>query len=75
MEENMQTQNSNNIDLNNNGIPDVFEYQEANDLVDFKPQGNAFDNAYENEEQIKSAIPNYREYQWYKEPNEGYLYL
>ena len=73
MEELMQDK-ENNIDLNNNGIPDKFEYQEASDLVDFKPQGNAFDNAYENEEQIKSAIPNYREYQWYKEPNEGYFY-
>ena len=73
MEELMQTQNSN-ADLNNNGIPDKFEYQETNDLVDFKPQGNAFDNAYENEEQIKSAIPNYRDYQWYKEPNEGYFF-
>lgn len=73
MEELMQDK-ENNIDLNNNGIPDKFEYQEASDLVDFKPQGNAFDNAYENEEQIKSAIPNYREYQWYKELNEGYFY-
>jgi len=73
MEELMQTQNSN-ADLNNNGIPDIFEYQEANDITDFKPQGNAFDNAYENEEQIKSAIPNYRDYQWYKEPNEGYFF-
>lgn len=73
MEELMQDK-ENNIDLNNNGIPDKFEYQEASDLVDFKSQGNAFDNAYENEEQIKSAIPNYREYQWYKEPNEGYFY-
>ena len=70
----MQTQNSNNIDLNNNGIPDVFEYQEANDLVDFKPQGNAFDNAYENEEQIAKNIPDYKQYQWYKEPNEGYFF-
>lgn len=61
-------------DNNNNGIPDQFEYQEANDITDFKPQENAFDNAYENEEQIKSAIPDYKDYQWYKEPNEGYFF-
>lgn len=73
MEDLIKTQ-KNNTDLNNNGIPDKFEYQEANDITDFKPQGNAFDNAYENEEQIKSAIPNYRDYQWYKEPNEGYFF-
>lgn len=65
---------NNNIDLNNNGIPDQFEYQESSDLVDFKPQGNAFDYAYENEDQIAENIPNYKNYQWYKEPNEGYFY-
>jgi hypothetical protein len=61
-------------DNNNNGIPDQFEYQETSDLVDFKPQGNAFDYAYENEEQIAKNIPDYKNYQWYKEPNEGYFY-
>ena len=71
MEELMQDSN---VDLNNNGIPDVFEYQEISDLVDFKPQGNAFDNAYENEEQIAKNIPDYKQYQWYKEPNEGYFF-
>lgn len=71
----MENENGmNNIDLNNNGIPDKFEYQESLDITDFKPQGNAFDNAYENEEQISAAIPNYRDYQWYKEPNEGYFF-
>lgn len=70
MEELMQD----NKDLNNNGIPDKFEYQEANDIADFKPQGNAFDNAYESEEQIAKNIPDYKSYQWYKEPNEGYFY-
>ena len=63
-----------NEDLNNNGIPDQFEYQESSDLVDFKPQGNAFDYAYENEGQIAENIPDYKNYQWYKEPNEGYFY-
>lgn len=64
----------NSTDLNNNGIPDQFEYQESSDLVDFKPQGNAFDYAYENEDQIAENIPDYKNYQWYKEPNEGYFY-
>lgn len=73
MEELLQDKN-NNMDLNNNGIPDKFEYQEAIDITDFKPQGNAFDNAYENEEQISAAIPDYKRYQWYKEPNEGYFF-
>ena len=63
-----------NEDLNNNGIPDQFEYQESSDLVDFKPQGNVFDYAYENEDQIAENIPDYKNYQWYKEPNEGYFY-
>lgn len=61
-------------DKNNNGIPDQFEYQETADLVDFKPQGNAFDYAYDNEAQIAESIPDYKNYQWYKEPNEGYFY-
>ena len=61
-------------DKNNNGIPDQFEYQDSLDLVDFKPQGNAFDYAYENEDQIAENIPDYKNYQWYKEPNEGYFY-
>lgn len=61
-------------DSNKNGIPDQFEYQETSDLVDFKPQGNAFDYAYENEDQIAKNIPDYKSYQWYKEPNEGYFY-
>ena len=71
----MENENGmNNMDLNNNGIPDQFEYQESSDLVDFKPQGNAFDYAYENEDQIAENIPDYQSYQWYKEPNEGYFY-
>lgn len=71
MEELMQ---NNNADLNNNGIPDKFEYQESSDLANFKPQGNAFDNAYTSEEQIAKNIPDYKSYQWFREPNEGYFY-
>ena len=61
-------------DKNNNGVPDQFEYQESSDLANFQPQGNAFDNAYTSEEQIAKSIPDYKSYQWYKEPNEGYFY-
>lgn len=64
----------NNIDLNNNGIPDKFEYKDAVDLSNFQPQGNAFDDAYTSEEQIAKRIPDYKSYQWFREPNEGYFY-
>ena len=65
---------NNNIDLNNNGVPDKFEYQDAVDLSNFQPQGNAFDDAYTSEEQIAKRIPDYKSYQWFREPNEGYFY-
>ena len=71
MDELMQ---ENNADLNNNGIPDKFEYQDAVDLSNFQPQGNAFDDAYTSEEQIAKRIPDYKSYQWFREPNEGYFY-
>ena len=71
MEELMQ---DNNADLNNNGVPDKFEYKDAVDLSNFQPQGNAFDDAYTSEEQIAKRIPDYKSYQWFREPNEGYFY-
>lgn len=71
MDELMQ---DNNADLNNNGIPDKFEYQDAADVSGLQPQGNAFDNAYTSEEQIAKVIPDYKSYQWFREPNEGYFY-
>lgn len=71
MDELMQ---DNNTDLNNNGIPDKFEYQDAADVSGLQPQGNAFDNAYTSEEQIAKYIPDYKSYQWFREPNEGYFY-
>ena len=71
MEELMQ---DNNADLNNNGVPDKFEYKDAVDLSNFQPQGNAFDDAYTSEEQIAKSIPDYKSYQWFREPNEGYFY-
>ena len=71
MEELMQ---DNNTDLNNNGVPDKFEYQDAADVSGFQPQGNAFDDAYTSEEQIAKIIPDYKSYQWFREPNEGYFY-
>lgn len=61
-------------DNNKNGIPDQFEYTEQADVDTFTPQGNAFDNAYENEEQIAQSIPDYKNYKWYKQPEEGYFY-
>ena len=61
-------------DSNKNGIPDQFEYTEQADVDTFTPQGNAFDNAYENEEQIAQNIPDYKNYKWYKQPEEGYFY-
>ena len=64
----------NNADLNNNGIPDKFEYTEQVDLQNFQHQGNAFDDAYTSEEQIAKNIPDYKSYQWFREPNEGYFY-
>lgn len=64
----------NNIDLNNNGVPDKFEYKDAADVSGLQPQGNAFDNAYTSEEQIAKYIPDYKSYQWFREPNEGYFY-
>lgn len=67
-------QENNNTDLNNNGVPDKFEYQDAVDLSNFQPQGNAFDDAYTSEEQIAKSIPDYKSYQWFREPNEGYFY-
>ena len=71
MEELMQ---DNNADLNNNGVPDKFEYQDAADISGFQPQGNAFDDAYTSEEQIAKIIPDYKSYQWFRDPNEGYFY-
>lgn len=59
-------------DSNKNGIPDWYEQRQ--DVDQFTPQGNAFDNAYESEEQIAQNIPNFREYKWYQQPDEGYFY-
>ena len=59
-------------DKNNNNIPDWMEDRE--DDAEFTPQGNAFDLAYENEEQIANNIPDYQNYKWYRSPSEGYFY-
>ena len=59
-------------DNNNNNIPDWMEDRE--DDAEFTPQGNAFDLAYENEEQIANNIPDYQNYKWYHSPSEGYFY-
>ena len=59
-------------DSNKNGIPDWYEQRQ--DVDQFTPQGNAFDNAYESEEQIAQNIPDYKNYKWYQQPEEGYFY-
>lgn len=59
-------------DNNKNGIPDWYEQKQ--DVDQFTPQGNAFDNAYESEEQIAQNIPDYKNYKWYQQPDEGYFY-
>ena len=61
-----------NEDVNQNGIPDWFE--EKQDVEQFEPQGNAFDNAYMSEDSIAKNIPDYKSYKWYKQPEEGYFY-
>lgn len=61
-------------DVNNNGVPDSFEFTEQEDTTEFTPQGNAFDNAYMSEEAIAKDIPDYKKYKWYKQPDEGYFY-
>ena len=70
MEENMQ----NNIDLNNNGIPDWAEEQQDDWENHPTEPGSPFSFAYKNEEQVAKLVPNYKDYKWYKQPEEGYYY-
>ena len=62
---------TNNTDLNNNGIPDWYESR-VDDQTTF-PEGD-LGHAYTSEEKIAAKIPNYKEYKWFREPNEGYFY-
>ena len=62
---------TNNTDLNDNGIPDWYESR-VDDQTTF-PEGD-LGHAYTSEEKIAAKIPNYKEYKWFREPNEGYFY-
>lgn len=61
----MLTNNTNNTDLNKNGIPDWYESR-VDDQTTF-PEGN-LGHAYTSEEKIAAKIPNYKEYKWYQNP-------
>lgn len=71
------TNNANNIDKNNNGIPDWYESR-VDDQTTF-PEGD-LGHAYTSEEKIAAKIPNYKEYKWYQNPamdghpGTGYFY-
>ena len=62
---------TNNTDLNGNGIQDWYESR-VDDQTTF-PEGD-LGHAYTSEEKIAAKIPNYKEYKWFREPNEGYFY-
>lgn len=59
------TNNANNIDKNNNGVPDWYESR-VDDQTTF-PEGD-LGHAYTSEEKIAAKIPNYKEYKWYQNP-------
>ena len=64
----------NTVDLNNNGVPDWAEERQddwENHSVD---AGSPFAFAYENEQQVADLVPDYKNYKWYKQPEENYYY-
>jgi hypothetical protein len=61
----MEEKLTNDIDENQNGIPDWFESRE-DDQTSF-PEGD-LGHAYTSEEKIAAKIPNYKEYKWYQNP-------
>jgi len=61
----MEEKLTNNIDENQNGIPDWFESRE-DDQTSF-PEGD-LGHAYTSEEKIAAKIPNYKDYKWYQNP-------
>lgn len=73
----MEEKLTNNIDENQNGIPDWFESRE-DDQTSF-PEGD-LGHAYTSEEKIAAKIPNYKDYKWYQNPaveghpNTAYFY-
>ena len=58
-------------DKNNNGVPDWAE-ERFDDQTEFAegPMGMG----YRSEEAIAKNIPNYKDYKWYKQPEENYYY-
>ena len=69
----MQDKN-NNIDLNNNGIPDWAEERQDDWENHPTEPGSPFSFAYKNEKQVAKLVPDYKSYKWYKQPEEGYYY-
>lgn len=65
---------NNNIDLNNNGIPDWAEERQDDWENHPTEPGSPFSFAYENEQQVADLVPDYKNYKWYKQPEEGYYY-
>ena len=61
----MEEKLTNEIDANQNGIPDWFESRE-DDQTSF-PEGD-LGHAYTSEEKIAAKIPNYKDYKWYQNP-------
>lgn len=61
----MEEKLTNDIDANQNGIPDWFESRE-DDQTSF-PEGD-LGHAYTSEEKIAAKIPNYKDYKWYQNP-------
>ena len=69
--ENENGMNNNNIDLNNNGVPDWYEVR-VDDQSTF-PEGD-LGRAYTSEEKLAAKIPNYKDYKWYQNPvMDGHL--
>ena len=73
MDEKLTNNNNlnNNIDLNENGVPDWYEVKvDDNDTF---PEGD-LGHAYTSEEKIAAKIPNYKDYKWYQNPvMDGHL--
>lgn len=58
-------------DKNNNGIPDWAE-ERVDDQTEFAD--GPIGMAYEDEDTIAKNIPDYKNYKWYKQPEENYYY-
>lgn len=64
----------NTVDLNNNGVPDWAE-ERQDDWENHSVEADSpFAFAYENEQQVADLVPDYKNYKWYKQPEENYYY-